>query len=77
MKFQVKKNTATKGVSLHTEYDYAMCPFRKDAGFVACGSWCALFHYSKSRGAVTQGCSTNQTIFVEETIDEKTAKSTK
>ena len=68
MNFKLLKNTHIGGMSLHNDYGYAMCPYKKNA---TCGTWCALFHLNEERSSVLQACA-QETIFLnKEVIDEE------
>lgn len=68
--FQLKKNTAEGGYSLHTPYGYAWCPFTAESSR-ACGTWCALFRMSDARGgSVAQMCGNDAVILLDKEDSE-------
>lgn len=65
MYFTLKRNTHTGGMSLHTEFGYAYCPFC-EGDEDPCGTWCALFHLDKKRKCLHQTCSgSGRSIMIE------------
>ena len=68
MNFRLMGNTEHGGMSLHNNFGYAMCPYKKAP--MPCGTWCALFHLNENRKSVMQACAGKTIYFGEK--DETT-----